>query len=87
MIERFVAALETLRVESPPRGAGQDWDRRRPDWADAVRLQMDCMQQELDVHQRLSLRKLLDALEADRPDWGAVSAAARTASSLLGLIP
>jgi hypothetical protein len=77
-----LAALES--------GAAEDWNEgegvlRRADFADAVRLQIDCMQQELSPAQRAALHRLLESLEAPAaPDAVAITAAARRVSALLG---
>lgn len=85
MIERFLTALAEMRGAGQERVLGSGAESRLSDWADAVRLQIDCMQQELDVEQRAALHRLLEGLETDPPDFGAISGAASRASRLLGL--
>lgn len=85
MIERFLAALAAMRAAGPEPAAGTGAESHLADWADAVRLQIDCMQQELDVEQRSALHRLLEGLEADPPNLDAIARAAVRASRLLGL--
>ena len=83
MIERLVTALRTLSA-SP--GAERDASRAHDlsfDYADALRLVLDCPQIHLDPEQREALERVDDALERG-DDEARVAALARTALALLG---
>ena len=84
MIERFLATLAQLREVTPDLVGGAGGRERLATWADAVRLQMDCMQAELTSGQRSSLHRLLDALEAEHPEWRRLASSAKRASEAFG---
>ena len=80
MIDRLGRSLEWLAGAS----AADLHDRdRRADCADAVRLALDCMQQELSRDQRARLAQLHDLLEEDDVAPASVNDAARRARELL----
>ncbi len=86
MIERFVttlralAALPVAELQTPPAR------RLAADCADALRLELDCPQQDFTPGQRSVLRRLGDLLEADPPTPDLPRLAA-TACAVLGIAP
>lgn len=85
MIERLQASLRALANESldddPVRA-----ERLRDDCADALRLSLDCMQNELTRSQRDALSMLNEMLEDAFADRAAVRMAARDACFSLGIL-
>jgi hypothetical protein len=87
MIERFVSAVRTL-ARTPAAVLGDPSSRGlRADAADAVRLQIDCMQQELTPAQRGALHRLEELLDAEEGDPTGILAAATDAARMLGIEP
>lgn len=87
MIERLVTglrALAALPAAEPPDAAAR---RVAADCADAVRLELDCPQQELTRAQRERLRRLGDVLEDGGASAADVRVAAAEAARALGLAP
>lgn len=83
MIERLQVTLRTLA--SAPSGDAGHFTRLCDDCADALRLALDCMQQELARPQRDALALLNAMLEDPSPDPAAVRVAARDACDSLGI--
>lgn len=65
MIERFVTSLHRLAETSADRLSDGSTRGLRGDAADAVRLQIDCMQQTLTPAQRASLHRLEELLDGE----------------------
>jgi hypothetical protein len=84
MIERLVTTLRALADLPADANAADDVDRLAADCADAVRLELDCPQQEFTAAQRRSLVALGDALESPH-DLARVRVAASEACRMLGL--
>jgi GNAT superfamily N-acetyltransferase len=84
MIERLSTTLDVLARSSPAELSSEEGRRAAADCADAIRLELDCPQQELDANQRELLVALGDRLE-DGGDPAAIRALARRARSALGL--
>jgi hypothetical protein len=78
MIQRLLDGLRAL-VDAPHDA------HAAADCADAIRLELDCMQQELTPAQRASLRLLLESIDADAPPED-LRHAAVDASSALGVL-
>ena len=83
MIERLRAALHTLGSLRPDEPSAAQ-SALVAECADALRLQLDCMQAELTPAQRDALHALDDALADGRVPPATVAAAARRASQALG---
>jgi len=86
MIERLTTTLRAIAARSPSELTSDDSRRLAADCADAVRLELDCPQQELTTDQRRALLTLGDALETSS-DPNTVRDAAVTASKALGVRP
>jgi hypothetical protein len=84
MIERLVTTLRALAALPADASATGDVGRLAADCADALRLELDCPQQELTAQQRRSLIALGDALEAPE-DVDRLRVAANAACRTLGL--
>ena len=84
MIERLVSTLRALADLAPDAEATGDVSRLAEDCADALRLELDCPQQELTAGQRQSLIALGDALEYPH-DVDRIRVAATAARRTLGL--
>jgi hypothetical protein len=87
VIERFVTTLRALAALPSPELGAPTGRRIAADCADAVRLELDCPQQDLTAAQRASLRALSDLLESAQPAAADVSRAAAAACASLGLAP
>ena len=89
MIERLTTTLRLLAYTAPPDLSPEDRRRAAADCADAIRLELDCPQQELTPLQRDTLIALGDLLDVapDALDGTAVRDAARSAATTLGLAP
>jgi hypothetical protein len=85
MIDRLVSSLRQLAT-LPAEDIGSASNARlRGDCADALRLELDCPQQELTPVQRADLLRLSDALESgSAPDR--LADAVRTVSRALGIL-
>ena len=78
MIQRLLDGLRAL-VDAP-------YDARvAADCADAIRLELDCMQMELTPAQRSALRRLLESIDAEAPP-SELRTHAVSAASVLGLL-
>jgi putative acetyltransferase len=86
MIERLTTTLRAIATRSPSDLTSNDGRRLAADCADAIRLELDCPQQELTTDQRRALVALGDALETSA-DPNTVRDAARAASTALGVKP
>jgi hypothetical protein len=83
VIERLLTslrALSSLPAESFESDSGK---RLAADCADALRLELDCPQQDLTPDQRRILSDLSDVLESER--WDEVGDAIRTACVAVGI--
>ena len=78
MIQRLLDGLRAL-VDAPHDA------HAAADCADAIRLELDCMQQELTHAQRAALRRLLERIDSSDPA-DAVRRAAVDAASALGVV-
>ena len=76
MIQRLLDGLRVL-VDAP------DDARAAADCADAIRLELDCMQMELTPTQRSALRRLLESIDSESPSEH-VRRCAVEAASVLG---
>ncbi|MEP6990933.1 MAG: hypothetical protein ABJA80_08400 [bacterium] len=83
MIERLVTGLRALGALPPTALAADAAAGARGDCADAVRLALDCQQEELDVGERRALVALFDALEGQAIDGPTLAAAVRRATEAL----
>ena len=83
MIERLQVTLRALA--GAPRDDPAAFARLCDDCADALRLALDCMQQELARPQRDALALLNAMLDDPSPDPAAVRVAARDACDSLGI--
>ena len=83
MIERLTTNLDTLARMSPEELATARGSRVAADCADAIRLELDCPQQELTSDQREMLAALGDLLDASPRD-AAVGRMASAACRALG---
>ena len=86
MIERFVTSLRALAAL--PAGELHTAPARRlaADCADALRLELDCPQQDFTPGQRSVLRRLGDLLDAD-PLEPVLQRTASAACAVLGIAP
>ena len=82
MIERLVTTLRALAALPAAELHAPDARRLAADGADAVRLELDCMQQDLTPAQRAVLRRLGDLLDADPPPAELPRAAAEACAAL-----
>lgn len=87
MIERLVTGLQALSALPPAALAGDGAASARGDCADAVRLALDCPQEELGVGERRALVELFDVLEGQSLDGPAIAAAVRRARETLRVAP
>ena len=85
MIERLVTTLRALAALPQSELGGPAGRRLAADCADALRLELDCPQQDLTPAQRASLRSLSDVLEGGQPAAPDVARAAAAACAALGL--
>jgi hypothetical protein len=86
MIQRLVTTLRALAAIDPDQLPLREGRRLAADCADALRLELDCPQQDLTAEQRRALGELDGLLEsADTADPRAVVAAARAACEAVGL--
>ena len=86
MIERLTTNLDALARMSPAELATERGGRIAADCADAIRLELDCPQQDLTSDQRELLSALGDLLDASRRDEAVVRLAS-TACRALGVRP
>ena len=86
MIERLRTTLRAIAARLPSELTSDDSRRLAADCADAIRLELDCPQQELTVDQRRALVTLGDALETS-VEPSALRDVALTASKALGVGP
>lgn len=87
MIERFVTTLRTLAALP---AAEQSGDGGRPviaDCADAVRLELDCPQQDFTRDQRATLRRLGELLEDAHASAADIRRAAAETCVAFGIVP
>ena len=68
MIERLTTTLDVLARSSPADLASEEGRRAAADCADAIRLELDCPQQELTSDQRELLAALGDLLDTSTRD-------------------
>ncbi len=88
MIQRFVTTLRALAAIDPDRLKQSEGRRLAGDCADALRLELDCPQEDLTADQRRALADLNGLLESiDVADPEAVVAAARVACAAVRLRP
>ncbi len=87
MIERFVTTLRALAALPAPEPGDPAGRRLAADCADALRLELDCPQQDFTPLQRARLRALSEMLEDGRAAAADVSRAAAAACAALGLAP
>ena len=85
MIERLTTNLDALARLTPAELASERGERIAADCADAIRLELDCPQQDLTADQRELLSALGDALEASSRDEAVVRVA--SACRALGIRP
>ncbi|MGZ8413713.1 MAG: hypothetical protein ACXW05_13340 [Gemmatirosa sp.] len=85
MIERFVASLRTLAAPSAAELASDDGRRAIADCADALRLELDCSQQEFARDQRAALHRLAELLDDARASTAQVRQAAAETCDALGI--
>ena len=86
MIQRLVTTLRALAAIEPERLEQSEGRRLAGDCADALRLELDCPQQELTADQRRALADLDALLESvDTADPEAVVGAARAACAAVRL--
>jgi hypothetical protein len=86
MIERLTANLDALSRLSPAQLAAKRGSRVAADCADAIRLELDCPQQDLTSDQRELLSALGDLLDTSRRDEAVVRLAS-AACWALGVRP
>lgn len=86
VIERLASTLDALARSSGAEDAGM-LARLHADCADAVRLELDCMQQSLTPTQRAALARLDDVLESPARDPAEAARLARAALAALDLAP
>jgi hypothetical protein len=84
MIERLTAGLGVLARISPAELSSAHGRRIAADCADAIRLELDCPQQELTAGQRTALSALGDLLDAPA-DATAIRGMATIAAQALGV--
>jgi putative acetyltransferase len=84
MIERLTANLDILARSSPAELSSEAGRRAMADCADAIRLELDCPQQELTAHQRELLVALGDLLDAGGDPTAIHDVAVRTRAALAG---
>ena len=83
MIERLLTSLRALSL-LPADGFESDLGKRlAADCADALRLELDCPQQDLTADQRTILSNLSDLLESER--WTDAREAVRSACVAVGI--
>jgi ribosomal protein S18 acetylase RimI-like enzyme len=84
MIERLTTTLDVLARSSPADLASEEGRRAAADCADAIRLELDCPQQELTVDQRDVLSALGDLLDAGGDATAIHDVAVRARRTLVG---
>lgn len=84
MIQRFLTSLHALDTLAPGDLASARGRLLIADCADAVRLELDCPQQDFTPAQRAVLRRLGDVLEAPDAAGDGVRRAVRDAHDALG---
>ena len=84
MIDRLVTSLRALAALPPAELHTPAARRAAADCADALRLELDCPQQELTPGQRSVLRRLGDLLDAE-PLEDAVPRTAAAACAVMGI--
>jgi FixJ family two-component response regulator len=83
VIERLARSLRELSVLTPDELASASRTRERADCADAVRLELDCMQKSLTTRERDVLSRLSDDLEARDVDGETLAASVQAAWDVL----
>jgi hypothetical protein len=86
VIERFVTTVRALAALPPAELHAPAARRLADDCADALRLELDCPQQDFTPGQRSVLRRLGTLLDADPPPPELPRVAA-TACTVLGIMP
>ena len=86
MIDRLATSLRALAALPPAELHAPAARRAAADCADALRLELDCPQQELTPGQRSVLRRLGDLLD-EEPLGEAVPRTAAAACAVLGIAP
>ena len=86
MIERLTTNLDALARLSPAELSSDRGRQVAADCADAIRLELDCPQQELTANQRQALATLGDALDA-APTSADIPGMANAATRALGIRP
>ena len=84
MIERFTTILDALARMAPSELATERGSRVAADCADAIRLELDCPQQDLTSDQRELLSALGDLLEISPRDASVVRLASTVCRALSG---
>ena len=85
MIEQLLATLPVLAVMSDVELASATGERVLGDCTDALRLELDCPQQELTPAQRNTLRELSEVAESGAVDGARLRTVARASCVALGL--
>lgn len=83
MIERLVRSVRELSALTPDELASPSRTRDRADCADALRLELDCPQQNLTSRERAVLARLSDELEARDVDAASLADSLRAARAVL----
>jgi hypothetical protein len=84
VIQRLLTSLRALSSLPEDRLGSDVGKRLAADCADALRLELDCPQQDLTSDQRRVLSNLSDLLESER--WGEIGEAVRSACELRGYV-
>src|SRR4051812_47524779 len=84
MIERLTANLDVLARSSPAELSSEQGRRAAADCADAIRLELDCPQQELTADQRELLATLGDLLDTGGDPAAIHDVAVRARGALAG---
>jgi hypothetical protein len=87
VIARFVDTLRALAALPPAELSGDAGRRLVADCADAVRLELDCPQQDFTREQRAVLRRLGDALDDAHAPPESIGRAVREACAALDVAP
>ena len=83
MIERLARSIRALSALAPDELTSPAGADARANCADALRLELDCMQQSLSTHERAILTRLSDELEAGAIDRRGLAESLREARTLL----
>lgn len=87
MIERLGTSIRAIAEATAKSGNHRPDQALVDECADAVRLQLDCMQQDMSLGQRVALENLLDSLEDETVPGMRLAIAVRDAATSLGLSP